>query len=37
MKEAKASPVMAGAWAWGAGFAGGDQVFGAALDAAALT
>lgn len=36
MKEAKASPVMAGAWAWGAGFAGGDQVFGAALDAAAL-
>ena len=31
MKEAKASPVMAGAWAWGAGFAGGDQVFGAAL------
>lgn len=36
MEEAKASPVMAGAWAWGAGFAGGDQVFGAALDAAAL-
>lgn len=36
MKDAKASPVMAGAWAWEAGFAGGDQVFGAALDAAAL-
>ncbi|MDO4936397.1 MAG: aldo/keto reductase [Sutterellaceae bacterium] len=36
MSKKNTQTVMVGAWSWGCGFAGGDQVFGQTLDAQAL-